>query len=299
MKKNITIKNVLAVLVILIVIITTINIYGNNQKNVELTQLKDNGSRQMMGYILKTVNNKLIVIDGGTTEDTNNLKDHIYKEGGVVNYWFITHAHDDHAGAFTQIVDDENIKIENIHVSLNDKEWYEKNDPTRAEFGANLIDILNSEKIKNKVHEPNINEEITIDNLNVQILGVKNPEIVENAGNEQSMVIKFQTPQSSLLILGDTGVNSSEKLLNTQKEKLNCDIVQMAHHGQSGATKELYTVVSPKICLWPTPAWLWDNDPGTGYNTGNWKTIETRKWMEELGVQQNYVEKDGDVTIKF
>ena len=73
----------------------------------------------------------------------------------------------------------------------------------------------------------------------------------------------------------------------------------MAHHGHSGATKELYTVVSPKICLWPTPAWLWDNDPGTGYNTGNWKTIETRKWMEELGVQQNYVEKDGDVTIKF
>ena len=142
-------------------------------------------------------------------------------------------------------------------------------------------------------------DELTIDDLNVQILGVKNPEIVENAGNEQSMVIKFQTPQSSLLILGDTGVNSSEKLLNTQKEKLNCDIVQMAHHGQSGATKELYTVVSPKICLWPTPAWLWDNDPGTGYNTGNWKTIETRKWMEELGVQQNYVEKDGDVTIKF
>ena len=68
MKKNITIKNVLAVLAILIVIITTINIYGNNQKNVELTQLKDNGSRQMMGYILKTANNKLIVIDGGTTE---------------------------------------------------------------------------------------------------------------------------------------------------------------------------------------------------------------------------------------
>ena len=53
----------------------------------------------------------------------------------------------------------------------------------------------------------------------------------------------------------------------------------------------------PKICLWPTPEWIWNNDNGEGENTGPWKTFETRKWIEDLGVKQNIIEKDGDITI--
>ena len=113
------------------------------------------------------------------------------------------------------------------------------------------------------------------------------------------MVIKFNVGTKTILILGDTGVKSSEKLLNTQKDKLKSDMVQMAHHGQSGATKELYEEIKPETCLWACPEWLWDNDPGTGYNTGKWKTIETRQWMEEFEVKNNYIAKDGDITIKL
>ena len=111
------------------------------------------------------------------------------------------------------------------------------------------------------------------------------------------MVTKFYIGGKTLLILGDTGINSSQKLLNKQKEKLKSDIVQMAHHGQSGATEELYKVVNPKICLWTTPEWLWNNDAGEGLNTGPWKTFETRKWMEKLKVEKNYIAKDGDIEI--
>jgi len=141
------------------------------------------------------------------------------------------------------------------------------------------------------------NQKIKIDNIQVEILGIKNPELIENAGNEQSMVIKFNMGKRSFLVLGDTGVKSSEKLLRTQKEKLKSDIVQMAHHGQAGATKELYQQIHPTTCLWPTPNWLWENDAGKGYNTGPWKTIETRQWMKELEVKEHYVAKDGVVTI--
>ena len=130
-------------------------------------------------------------------------------------------------------------------------------------------------------------------------LGIKNPEITENAGNEQSMVVKFDTGKTTFLVLGDTGIKSSEKLLKTQKEKLKSDIVQMAHHGQSGATKELYEQINPTICMWPTPEWLWNNDSGEGKGSGPWKTLETRQWMEELKVKKNYVEKDGDIVIKL
>ncbi len=298
MEKNRNIKRtafgIISVIIIAFLIITIIN----NTQTVQLTQLKMNSGRQMMGYILKT-NNKVIVIDGGTKDDAENLKFHINKYGGKVDYWFMTHLHDDHLGAFTEIVKDENVEICNIYASLNDKEWYRVNEPSRYDFAEEFLNILSDEKIKNKVHSPDLNEKLTIDNIKVEILGIRNPEITENPGNEQSMVIRFDTHKSSMIILGDTGVKSSEKLLNNQKEKLDCDVVQMAHHGQNGATKELYQAISPKICLWPTPEWLWNNDPGTGYNTGIWKTIETRSWMEELNVQNNYIEKDGDITIEI
>ena len=47
----------------------------------------------------------------------------------------------------------------------------------------------------------------------------------------------------------------------------------------------------------PLAEWLWDNDNGGGIGSGDWKTLETRQWMEELGVRVNYCIKDGDQII--
>ena len=113
------------------------------------------------------------------------------------------------------------------------------------------------------------------------------------------MVIKMNVNNKSILFLADTGVESGEKLLQEQKEKLKADIVQMAHHGQAGVTEEVYQAIDPKICLWPTPDWLWDNNLGEGYNTAPYKTITTREWIEKLKVEQNIIAKDGDITIQI
>ncbi len=299
MKYKVKLRRIIVVLIALLIVSLVIDI--TNNKTVQLTQLSPKGARQMMGYIIKSnASGKIIVVDGGTVDDTENLIKSINENGGKVDYWFLTHAHDDHSGAFTQIVNNTNIEIDNIYASLNNYEWYEQNEPARSGFTKQLIDILQNSRIKNNVIEPKLNDVITIDkNINAEILGVKNPEFTKNAGNEQSMVIKFKIKKTTLLILGDTGAQSSQKLLDSQQEKLKSDIVQMAHHGQAGATKELYEAINPKICLWPTPEWLWNNDAGEGYNTGNWLTIETRSWMEELGVKKDYVAKDGDITISI
>lgn len=271
--KNTKIRKIRVCLILLIIFICVLigGIQVFPKKSIELTQLSEQGERQMMGYLLKTSTGKLIVIDGGTVDDTNHLIEMINKKGKKVDYWFITHAHDDHAGAFVQIVNNTNIEISHIYISLNEYDWYEKNEPVRADFTKLLIDTLDKEKIKNNVEIPYLNEKIEIDGINIEILGIRNPEIVENPGNEQSMVIKFDTGNTTLLILGDTGIKSSQKLLENQKEKLKSDIVQVAHHGQAGATEELYRTINPKICLWPTTKWLWDNDAGDGENT---RTLE-------------------------
>ena len=284
------------ILIAIISIIISISMLG---KTTQLTQLKNNTNAQMMGYIIKTDNGKLVIIDGGLREDATNLLNKINEEGGEVEAWFLTHPHMDHVGAFQEIVETSNIKINKVYTTLNELSWYEQYEEYRNTKTREFFQTLENEKIKNNLHEVELNEKIKIDNINCEILGIKNPEFTDNAGNNSSMVIKMKIHNKSVLFLADTGVESGQKLLKNQKEKLKADIVQMAHHGQNGAEKEIYEQIKPKICLWPTAEWLWNNDPGTGYNTGRWKTIETRKWMEDLGATENYVEKDGDITINI
>ena len=300
MNKNKILKKYLKYILIIIFLILIISlcIFEKYHNGLTIVQLKNNAHRQMMGYVLRT-KNKSIVIDGGLSEDTQNLIDYINKiGGGKVDYWFITHPHEDHATAFLDIVENTDINIGKIYITLNDLEWYKQYEPQRIEEIERFFNVIQNSRIKENVEEVTLNQKIKIDNLNCEILGVKNPEITTNAVNNSSMVIKMKINNKSILFLGDTGKESGEKLLQNQKDKLKSDIVQMAHHGQSGADKSLYEVIKPKICLWPTPYWLWYNDAGNGYNTGNWKTLETRKWMKELNVKTNYVEKDGNISFR-
>ena len=104
-----------------------------------------------------------------------------------------------------------------------------------------------------------------------------------------------------LLFLGDLGVEGGNRLLNEYRNnpgELRADIVQMAHHGQSGVDRNVYEAVRPTICLWCAPAWLWNNDNGGGVNSGNWKTLEVRNWMRQLGAKTHVVAKDGDQVLR-
>ena len=294
-KKNKYYKKVILSLVVIITILLILIM--NSKKEIQLTQLQANSHRQIMGYIIKDSKGKVIVIDGGTSEDEPNLEKNIRELGNKVDVWFITHPHSDHAGAFIKLIRDTNISVGKVYYTMNEIEWYKQYAVERAIEAEEFENALQNERIKDKVEEVSINEVINIDFIKCEILGVKNPEITNDAFNNSSMVIKMLLPKTSILFLGDTGVESGEKLISTQKEKLKSDIVQVAHHGQNGANEDLYKEIQPKICLWPTPEWIWNNDNGEGENTGPWKTFETRKWIEDLGVKQNIIEKDGDITI--
>lgn len=248
MKKKNKIVKIIAILVLIILVIGT-GLYIKRRNNyIYITQFSPTTSRQMMGYAIKTLNGKIVVIDGGLQEDAQQLEKYITDNGGEVDTWFITHPHIDHAGAFEIISQNTSIKI---------------------------------------------------DNITAKILGTKNPEITTNAINNSSMVIQIQVNQKKILFLGDTGTESSEKLIKNQGKNLKSDIVQVAHHGQAGATEELYKIVNPKICLWPTIDWLWDNIADGKKNAGPFKTMETRQWMENLKVKQNYLTQDGIKSIKI
>ena len=67
---------------------------------------------------------------------------------------------------------------------------------------------------------------------------------------------------------------------------------------QRGVEEELYQEISPEVCLWPTPDWLWDNVQDGVAGAGSYKTPIVRGWMVTLGVKKNLCVKDGDQILR-
>ncbi len=122
-------------------------------------------------------------------------------------------------------------------------------------------------------------------------MGDKNEKILVNLVNNSSLAFKISSRSKRILFLGDLGVEGGNEILkNFSAEDLHADYVQMAHHGQDGVDKNFYEQVRATFALWPTPIWLWENNlDAKGYNTGTWKTLAVRRWVEELHIKRNIV----------
>lgn len=292
---------------------------------VELYQLAPNNDALMQSYVIKTKNNKLIVIDGGidgtgSAEEPylpSALRSILCLEEGEyfeVEAWFLSHAHSDHYYELSKMLadysEDSNYKINNFYFDFPDFDDYYA---ARGSLGLPSYNYTLSTKF-NKFKQ-NLNKYANVngidiesdsmlwyDDLNgaviskdeikwgldIEIDGVRF-EIMQTwdyadrkgceDGNETSLVLRAWVEGQSILFLNDLGGWNSDKssgarLVKTYGEALKSDIVQMAHHGQKGAQKELYDLVDANVYLWPTPMFVWKDT--TTYQIG-----VTRKWVND------------------
>ena len=267
------------------------------QTECKIYQLPNHEVGQSMGYVIRTAAGKVIVIDGGSEDVTPDLEALIRALGGTVDAWLVTHPHSDHVTAMMNIINnDSDIQVKKIYGSLISyekaaeyKDYLAENVQTFNAFIAKHTDLFTSVQT---------GDVLSFDGIKVEILMASNPEITGNFINNQSVVYKLEAKEKSALFLGDLGGDAiSEKLLRVAGDKLDSDIVQAAHHGSYGVTQAVYQAVSPQICMWPCPTWLWNNQPADSpYNSGPWTTVEVRGWMQLLGAS-NIVAKDGYASI--
>ncbi len=271
------------------------DVVKDTSKTFSFWQLPSQSTSQMMSYVIQTSQGKLIVIDGGTTADGAYLKSFINNLGGEVTAWFLTHAHYDHVEAFIWNLQDKSndrIKIKNIYANFPTVSWIEKYEKNYAftikEFNA----VMTESKRKQTV--VNAGDEIYIDEIKIEVLYVNTNTFKKNAINNSSMLIKFSDSTKSVLFTGDLGKQAGNDIVKkVNHKKLKSEYVQVAHHGQAGIGKNLYELIGASYYLWPTPLWLWNNDNGGGMNSGPWKTLEVRKWVEEFNAKENYVSGKG------
>ena len=257
---------------------------------------------QMMGYLIETPDKKTLMIDGGQPEkeDAIHLYSLLSERNKKVDTWIITHAHHDHFGSLMYLMEnlpEFDIEIEKIYFDFPKADWLLTADGGRSfEPAKRFLSLLE----KNNLKPVKLTKGMPLNcgKLNIEVL--KDGEGYEKytSINDSSSVLRLHFPKKDFLILGDLGEKSGMDLLQKiPHEKLRCDIVQMAHHGQNGVNKEFYSVVKPKICLYCAPYWLWENVGENGEGTGIFNTLKTRAWMEELGALVSCPHAYGDFKL--
>lgn len=266
-----------------------------------LWQLPNQTHSQMLSYVIRTAGGKVLVIDGGTAGDAGYLKGFIAAMGNEVEAWFITHAHDDHFGAMIPVLSQPDApRVKAICGSLPDPAWIRQYAHAAQDAQPYEQFLAGLRKLNREVTDLPLGADLRFDNVRVEVLGVRNPEITRpNPINNSSMVLRMSDETKSVLFLADLGAEGGRKLLaSPYAGRLHADYCQMAHHGQNGVDEAFYRAVNPTYCLWTTPLWLWDNDSGGGKGSGKWQTLEVRAWMDKLNVKHHYVMKDGLCCIK-
>ncbi len=253
---------------------------------------------QMMGYLLKTPDGKTVIIDGGRWEgaDAAYLHELILKEGGRVDLWLITHAHDDHFSALSCMLRDMDrldFEIGDMRICFPPLEWLKTVENGNG-YGPAAAFLERLQKHSIETTPLRRGDVLTCGDLTIDVLHDCENYVNYNNINDTGAVLRVHYPNRDILFLADIDVQAAKELMELYTpEQLQCDVVQLAHHGQDGAHREFYEIVRPKIALYTAPLWLWTNNDGTG----PFKTLETRQWMRDLGVVLSCPHCHGDYLL--
>lgn len=275
-------------------------------------------SKFMMGFVIVTDKNNCIIIDGGRPEDMPLLKK--YVGGRHISAWILTHPHSDHISGFIDEMKRNtcaDFDIERIcfnfpdfnelisHTEAPDYEYLVNDSKEMLPEFESIIPLF-----FDKIYIPKQGDILTVDELKIEFLYTVHGYILANPMNDSSLVFKVTSPNKTVLFLGDLGPDGGDTLYRESRHKLKSDLVQMAHHGHMNVSMEVYAAIDPSACLWCCPDWLYAEEEVPVYLSDVEKlakmrrirmygTAVTRKWMDQLGVKNHYVTKDGTQEIEL
>ena len=283
-------------------------------ENTILYQITET-SQFMMGFVLVTKADNVIVIDGGRAEDMPLLKQYI--GGRHISAWILTHAHGDHVSGLISEYHRNGLAdfdIEKIYYNLPPyQELLERTDVPNLDYFRYEVGELGHlaaimPELSHIAHSVTQGERVQVDECRIDFIFTYHDGLFSNLLNDSSLVFHIITPNKKVLFLGDLGPEGGDVLYEESRDILKADIVQMAHHGHMNVGMEVYAAIMPDACMWCCADWLYDEPEIPKYLQNRQKlrsmqrermygTAVTRKWMDILGVKTHYVTKDGTQKI--
>jgi len=261
-----------------------------------------------MSYVFHMQCGRFFIIDGGyfTTGEEDRLYDFLKERCGgtpIIAGWFFSHAHDDHIGNFIQFVQKyrEQVVIEKLIYNFQsidlpeiECDWKSSGPAIVREFYRTIEKFCKGIPI----FTPHTGDVFQVGEITVEVLFTHNDlDSTEVIFNDCTTVITTEYAGQKVLWLGDIDKEGSGILLQNKKNKLLCDIVQVSHHGFSGATKEIYAATKAKAAFWPTPDYLMkevkDDNPLLRDNNVNLYVLTDKN------IQNHWISGNGTVGIKL
>lgn len=281
------------------------NVYEEvSEPSLTVTGIGATGWPGGMGYVYKLVDGTFFIIDGGVDAANSNsttsamwlfatlqeLADD--PDNIVISGWLITHIHVDHLGAFVDMAKDskytDKITVKKvIYNQPNDREMSKAGISDRAPWMQRALNVWKPDEIV-KAHP---GQTYYFCDLKVTVLGSQDllmPK-TNSSHNNLSVVTMVEYEGFRALYLGD-----AEGLMNTALEKLygeelDCEILQLAHHGYNGTgAGPVYEIADPIIVFWPV---------NTAHYKGIVKNVSFNQMFFEPGVT-NHVAGETNMTIK-
>ena len=216
----------------------------------------------------------LLVYDGGHAYDAQQLYRALVccsgsTDGSVtVAAWVFTHDHGDHTGAFAclaELPEAKNVTVERIlYNNTGDSAlWRTRFDPYHHSAGAaelfapgKMEALTGNFGGEARFIRPHMGQKFCFRDAVVEVLCAGGeditPRIVDNF-NDTSLVTRVTLGGQTTLILGDAAADSGrDVLMGLFEGSLDCDILQVSHHGCGGMIPEFYPAVNTRVALWPT-----------------------------------------------
>ena len=215
-----------------------------------------------------------IVYDGGYVMDAEQLWKALNARNRrpdgkiVIAAWFLTHDHGDHTGAFAALAETEHAKeitVESVVYRLCPDlyMWRSRFDPYHwacppaLDYAPGRMDaLIASYGGQTRVLYPHMGQKLSIRNAEVEVLmsGCEDlqPVLMDNY-NDTSLVTRVTLGGQTVLVMGDCAADAAKDVLLKNFEGcLDCDILQVSHHGLGGICPEFYPTFKTDVAIWPT-----------------------------------------------
>ncbi len=186
---------------------------------------------------LVTYKGDSVLIDAGTRSSGEETADYVSLYAPVVDYFIITHPHEDHMGGAAAIL--ENVEVKNLvilDVTL-EEQFFSNAMKAAKQAKTNIIRLSDATEFYTPA------EAIHIEMLDVF-------ELEYDDYNNASMITKVTVGSTEILITGDAEREEEAYMLWTDPESLDADILKVGHHGSNTSTSDKFLeAVSPSICV--------------------------------------------------
>ncbi len=182
-----------------------------------------------------------VMIDTGPDVAERALRGYLRSHGLTeFSYMILSHPHDDHIGNADMVLREFDVE----RVICTDSTG---SDPTWQIF----LDVMEEAGAIGKTEwiKPISGTVCWVGEVRIEVLFA--PPAENEGGNNDSMILRIDHGASSMLLMGDAEALQEEILLSTiPTERLQVDLLKVAHHGSSGSTGDAFLqAVSPKMAL--------------------------------------------------